>query len=575
VSATPTRFAFYGRLSTDDRQDVTLARPSQLEACQRKVGELGGEILAEFFDQESGARDDRPDWTALTVEARDRTNRRFDAVVCYQTSRLSRNRVSAGLFERDLRKHGVALHYVLGAGDPSTAEGMLTIALQQAFDEYERAKLKRETKRGMRQNTLNGYRNGGRAPYGYKLEQASHPVAIRAHAGETKSRLVLDPEQAPVIAEIFHLWAVKDWGCTKIANHLNRPGGPPSPSHVDTKRNVRGHWAKSTIRAILKNPTYLGRLTWDRLDFATKREVGGTPRLRSESDWTVSEPTHPALVSDEMFAAAHERFRHNPRSKGLPRAGGHTYLFTGMVKCTSGHAPLAMHGRQRVKGEKTYTYVTCDYGRTYGREAAEQIDGHGQWLSLREDVLLPLVKRFFQQRIFGPMRMQKLARQLDAHGKRSNKQTRDTQTRMRRQVADLDHAIGLQIEAIEKGVEPELVAQRITQLRDEKEQIETALRELQSAIPADHTGLTASLERLPDLSRQLRDATPEVKRALFDAFELRIIYDKTQNRIQISATITETVADMLQNAKDLPTEALAVPQRDIAGAGFEPATFGL
>jgi site-specific DNA recombinase len=571
----PTRFAFYGRLSTDDRQDVTLARPSQLEACRRKATEAGGTVTAEFFDQVTGARDERSSWTSLTAEARDRQGRRFDAVVCYQTSRLSRDRVSAGLFERELRKVGVTVLYARGAGDPSTAEGGLMIAMQQAFDEFERSKLRGETKRGMRQNTLNGFRNGGRAPYGYKLEQAPHPVASRAHAGDTKSRLVLDPERAPVIAEIFHLWAVKGWGCTKIADHLNRPGGPPSSAHVDTKRNVRGHWAKSTIRAILKNPTYLGRLTWDRLDFATKREVGGTPRLRPESDWTVSEPTHPALVSDEMFAAAQERFRSNPRPKGQPRSGGHTYLFTGMVKCSSGHAPLAMHGRQRVKANKTYTYMTCDYGRTYGREAADRIDGHGQWLSTREDVLLPLVERFFQQRIFGPMRMQKLARQLDAHGKRSNKEARDAQARMRRQVADLDHAIGLQIEAIEKGIEPELVAERIARLREEKEQIETTLRDLQPQVPADHTGLTASLERLPDLSKQLRAAPHEIKRALFDAFELRIVYDKTQNRVQISATITEAVADTLQNAEDLPMEVLQVPQKDIAGAGFEPATFGL
>ena len=70
--ATLPRFAFYGRLSTDDKQDQTLARPSQLEACRRKAAELGGEIVVEFFDQESGAKDDRPGWTALTQEARDR-----------------------------------------------------------------------------------------------------------------------------------------------------------------------------------------------------------------------------------------------------------------------------------------------------------------------------------------------------------------------------------------------------------------------------------------------------------------------------------------------------------------------
>jgi len=35
-------FAFYGRLSTEDKQDQTLARPSQLEACRRKAAELDG-----------------------------------------------------------------------------------------------------------------------------------------------------------------------------------------------------------------------------------------------------------------------------------------------------------------------------------------------------------------------------------------------------------------------------------------------------------------------------------------------------------------------------------------------------
>ena len=187
------RFAFYGRLSTDDKQDQTLARPSQLEACRRKAAELGGEIVAEFFDQESGAKDDRPGWTALTQEARDRGTRRFDAVVIYQTSRLSRDRVSAGLFHRELRKVGVQIHYAIGAGDPSTAEGGLLIALQQAFDEYERAKLPRETKRGMRQTALQGFRCGGRPPYGYKLVTSAHPVAARANAGEVKTRLEPDP----------------------------------------------------------------------------------------------------------------------------------------------------------------------------------------------------------------------------------------------------------------------------------------------------------------------------------------------------------------------------------------------
>jgi hypothetical protein len=53
------------------------------------------------------------------------------------------------------------------------------------------------------------------------------------------------------------------------------------------------------------------------------------------------------------------------------------------------------------------------------------------------------------------------------------------------------------------------------------------------------------------------------------------IYDKLDRRIEVSATITEAIADALENAKDLPEEVSNVAQRDIAGAGFEPATFGL
>ena len=62
---------------------------------------------------------------------------------------------------------------------------------------------------------------------------------------------------------------------------------------------------------------------------------------------------------------------------------------------------------------------------------------------------------------------------------------------------------------------------------------------------------------------------------MFEAFCLQITYDKINRRIEISATITEAIADALENARDLPKEVSSVAQRDIAGAGFEPATFGL
>ena len=79
------------------------------------------------------------------------------------------------------------------------------------------------------------------------------------HRGDRdKQRVTLepDPNQALVVAEIFDLFVGKKLSPKAIAEHLNRPGGPPSPSHVDSARNLRNHWAASTIRSMLKNTGY-------------------------------------------------------------------------------------------------------------------------------------------------------------------------------------------------------------------------------------------------------------------------------------------------------------------------------
>jgi site-specific DNA recombinase len=196
---------------------------------------------------------------------------------------------------------------------------------------------------------------------------------------------------------------------------------------------------------------------------------------------------------------------------------------------------------------------------------------------VREDALLPLVERFFAERIFGPMRLDKLAKQLRSHQRDSRRKSQTAHRRLRAEVADVDERIGRQIEGLERGIEPELVGRRIAELREAKERAEIELRGLDPAAadsePAESLG--ELLGRIPDLSQALYDAPRELKRQVFEAFGLRIAYDKVDRRIEVSATISEAIAQALQNARDLPGEVSSVAHRDIAGAGFEPATFGL
>lgn len=117
---------------------------------------------------------------------------------------------------------------------------------------------------------------------------------------------------------------------------------------------------------------------------------------------------------------------------------------------------------------------------------------------------------------------------------------------------------------------------RIVELR---ETIETARADLDALDPIEleeeTADLVARLDRLPNLAQQLRNAPTAVKRQTFQAFGLQIEFDKAEKRLIISASVTEAVATAFENTKALRDGGLPVTVSDIAGAGFEPATFGL
>ena len=61
--------------------------------------------------------------------------------------------------------------------------------------------------------------------------------------------------------------------------------------------------------------------------------------------------------------------------------------------------------------------------------------------------------------------------------------------------------------------------------------------------------ISKQLARLPDLTKRPRQASPEVQRQVFEAFELEIRYEKAERRIEITATVSEAVATPLKRRK--------------------------
>jgi hypothetical protein len=72
---------------------------------------------------------------------------------------------------------------------------------------------------------------------------------------------------------------------------------------------------------------------------------------------------------------------------------------------------------------------------------------------------------------------------------------------------------------------------------------------------------------------ELRNATPEELADLLGAFDVTATYDKENHRLDLAATVPAELVSERENHR--PPKDRASGNSYIAGAGFEPATFGL
>lgn len=75
-------------------------------------------------------------------------------------------------------------------------------------------------------------------------------------------------------------------------------------------------WSRWSLRPMLKNVHYIGKVRYNKLQKVTLMEGGARVQkmqLRPEEEVIIVEGKQPAIVSDELFAAAQVRLKNNPR----------------------------------------------------------------------------------------------------------------------------------------------------------------------------------------------------------------------------------------------------------------------
>ena len=315
--------AFLGRTSTLLLQDPAASLRRQAREVQAKLPP-GWFIGAWFWDIESGGLDleQRGHGTAhqavnvglprdgglaaLLAEAAGPAPR-FAAVMCEDIERSGRDTFNALKLERQLGDAGIPL---FATDEPINVEGMnattiLIRRVKQGIAEWYRFQLKEKAWRGFEQHTIDGYNIGG-APYGYTPDRIPHPNPAKAAQGRTKTRLILDPPRAPVVAQIFTWRTVDKLGVTTITNRLNAdPAAYPSPKP--------GGWTAGRVYAILRNPKYTGHMVYGR------RRSTGTPPLPRRAPRPVDLVPRASPPGDHHPASLGHRPGHRRRARQRPR----------------------------------------------------------------------------------------------------------------------------------------------------------------------------------------------------------------------------------------------------------------
>ena len=123
--------------------------------------DLGHEFhFEELVDEAESARTtDRPAFQQMISEAKQKSSP-FEAIVVWKLNRFARNREDSIIYKSLLRKRGVQVISINENFDDGPT-GKLLEGIIESIDEFYSANLSQDTIRGMRENLLRGFWNGG------------------------------------------------------------------------------------------------------------------------------------------------------------------------------------------------------------------------------------------------------------------------------------------------------------------------------------------------------------------------------------------------------------------------------
>ena len=152
--------------------------------------------------------------------------------------------------------------------------------------------------RGRLASVADGWFIGSIPPYGYDK------MMVR-EGHKDKPTLKINETEANVVKMVFDMFVNQNLAPHTIAKKLEEMGVTPRKAK---------HFSQHTVKDILRNPHYLGKVVWNWRKTETTYSDGELVKSRPKhDDFLMFEGKHTAIIDEETFKRAQERFGKNPR----------------------------------------------------------------------------------------------------------------------------------------------------------------------------------------------------------------------------------------------------------------------
>lgn len=309
------------------------------------------------------------------------------------------------------------------------------------------------------------------------------------------------------------------FGFKIIARTLNSEGVlSPQPPRGRGRRSR----STSSVRSVLFNERYLGKLVWNKTRKLRVPKTGRTVhRPRPETEWVCVDTPHLKIVESELFDKAHRNIRMFNQLFG--RKGGRPglavgqqrtlYMFSGLLICALCNGPVTLVGGRYKKGIQKYG---CSMHFQRGSVICEND------LTIRRDELERCLLGGLQDALLSEEAIERAVVKLQREIERRCGQLDSELTTLRNREAELERENSLLIKAILVGSQSSSITAEIAKRDQELAAIRKKLLE----------------PRKGSFQTEISDLR---KFAVTHLADLRELLSKSTNVIQARAVLAEQV----------------------------------